>query len=60
MLGGFADAVLLPLEEADRTGALLQTLTTWLERGGSAEETAQQLGVHRRHRCATGWTGPRC
>ena len=47
VLGGFADAVLLPLEEADRTGALLQTLTTWLERGGSAEETAQQLGVHR-------------
>lgn len=47
VLGGFADAVLLPLERADRTGALVQTLATWLELGGSAEETAQRLGVHR-------------
>ena len=47
VLGGFADAVLLPLEQADRSGALLQTLATWLELGGSAEETARRLGVHR-------------
>src|SRR3954462_7136638 len=47
VLGGFADAVLLPLEQADRSGAVLQTLATWLELGGSAEETARRLGVHR-------------
>jgi purine catabolism regulator len=47
VLGGFADAVLLPLEQADRSGALLHTLATWLELGGSAEETARRLGVHR-------------
>ncbi len=47
VLGGFADAVLRPLEQADRSGTLLHTLATWLELGGSADETARRLGVHR-------------
>lgn len=47
LLGGFADAVLTPIEMADASGALVATLSAWLDAAGSAEETARRLGVHR-------------
>ena len=47
LLGGFADAVLTPIESADPTGILLATLSAWLDAAGSAQDTARRLGVHR-------------
>ena len=47
LLGGFADAVLTPIETADPTGTLVTTLSAWLDAAGSAEDTARHLGVHR-------------
>ena len=47
LLGGFADAVLTPIEAADPTGTLVATLSAWLDAAGSAEDTARRLGVHR-------------
>lgn len=47
LLGGFADAVLTPIEMADPTGALIDTLSAWLDAAGSAEDTARSLGIHR-------------
>lgn len=46
-LAAYADTVLGPLELADPTGELTTTLEAWLESGGSWDETARRLGVHR-------------
>ncbi|MGC0416426.1 PucR family transcriptional regulator [Embleya sp. AB8] len=46
-LTGFADAVLGPIDAADPAGELAVTLTTWLETGGSWDETSRRLDVHR-------------
>lgn len=46
-LTAFADTVLGPLDAADPSGELAATLEAWLEAGGSWDETARRLGVHR-------------
>jgi purine catabolism regulator len=46
-LRGYADAVLGPLDSADPTGDLVRTLATWLDTGGSWDETSRRLAVHR-------------
>lgn len=46
-LTAFADTVLGPLDAADPSGELATTLEAWLEAGGSWDETARRLGVHR-------------
>lgn len=46
-LASFADAVLSPLEEADGTGALVDTLHAWLAEQRSIADCATRLGVHR-------------
>lgn len=39
--------VLTPIESADPTGALLATLSAWLDAAGSAQDAARRLGIHR-------------
>ncbi|MEU1203567.1 PucR family transcriptional regulator [Streptomyces sp. NPDC005813] len=46
-LRGYADAVLAPLDSADPAGGLVRTLATWLDTGGSWDETSRRLAVHR-------------
>ncbi|MFI1383570.1 PucR family transcriptional regulator [Embleya sp. NPDC020886] len=46
-LAGYADAVLGPIDAADPSGELAATLATWLETGGSWDETSRRLDVHR-------------
>jgi PucR-like helix-turn-helix protein len=46
-LTGYADAVLGALDEADPGGELTATLATWLDTGGSWDETSRRLDVHR-------------
>ncbi|MFE9329126.1 PucR family transcriptional regulator [Streptomyces sp. NPDC006925] len=46
-LAGFADTLLGPLDTADPTGELTQTLATWLDAACSWDEAARRLAVHR-------------
>ncbi|WP_345657504.1 PucR family transcriptional regulator [Streptomyces siamensis] len=46
-LRGYADALLGPLDSADPAGDLVRTLATWLDTGGSWDETSRRLAVHR-------------
>lgn len=46
-LTGYADSLLGPLDSADPTGALTETLAAWLDCGSSWDETARRLGLHR-------------
>lgn len=46
-LRGYADAVLGALDLADPGGDLVATLATWLDTGGSWDETSRRLAVHR-------------
>ncbi|MEY9870586.1 DNA-binding PucR family transcriptional regulator [Streptacidiphilus sp. MAP12-33] len=46
-LRGYADSVLGPLDAADPGGELVRTLATWLDTGGSWDETSRRLAVHR-------------
>ncbi|GAA4220783.1 purine catabolism regulator [Streptosporangium album] len=46
-LRGYADAVLGALDGADPAGNLVTTLATWLDTGGSWDETSRLLNVHR-------------
>ncbi|WP_418957176.1 PucR family transcriptional regulator [Streptomyces tritici] len=46
-LTGYADTVLGPLDVADPSGELVETLATWLDSGCSWDETGRRLGLHR-------------
>ncbi|WP_406861049.1 PucR family transcriptional regulator [Streptomyces sp. HUAS MG47] len=46
-LAGYADTVLGPLDVADPSGELVETLVTWLDSGCSWDETGRRLGLHR-------------
>ncbi|HEY9367136.1 PucR family transcriptional regulator, partial [Streptomyces sp.] len=46
-LTGYADTVLGPLDVADPSGELVETLATWLDTGCSWDETGRRLGLHR-------------
>lgn len=46
-LSGYADSVLGALDLDDPTGDLVATLATWLDTGGSWDETSRRLGLHR-------------
>ncbi|GAA4981853.1 hypothetical protein GCM10025734_02500 [Kitasatospora paranensis] len=47
LLASFADTTLAPLDAADPSGELLETLRVWLETNGSWAETSALLGLHR-------------
>ncbi|MEU7697835.1 PucR family transcriptional regulator [Streptomyces sp. NPDC039028] len=46
-LAAFADTVLAPIDAADPSGELIETLRVWLETNGSWAETSSLLGLHR-------------